>query len=273
MQADWPFMREIAMNTIQDQIIEKLSLIEAEHKIKIPLAVESGSRAWGFASPDSDYDCRFVYVRPKDFYLSVFEQKDTIDYTPDAIFDLSGWDLKKFIEHLVKSNAVMLEWLQSNVIYRKNATVARELWELGKAFFNPVSVSWHYLSMAKNKLEEVSQGETSKIKRYFYIMRPLACVRFIREHGEVPFMEYRKNFEQISVPSVIRDEIDELMAQKEQAKEAQEIARNRLLIDYFQQEVAEAEHWLSGAKFEKNQDYARADQCFRTIIEMGNADG
>lgn len=111
--------RKDDMNTIQNQIIEKLGLIEAEHKIKIPLAVESGSRAWGFASPDSDYDCRFVYVRPRDFYLSVFEQKDTIDYTPDAIFDLSGWDLKKFISHLVRSNAVMLEWLQSNVIYRK----------------------------------------------------------------------------------------------------------------------------------------------------------
>jgi predicted nucleotidyltransferase len=261
------------MNTFQIQIIEKLSIIETEHNIKIPLAVESGSRAWGFASPDSDYDCRFVYVRPRDFYLSVFEQKDTIDYTPDAIFDLSGWDLKKFIFHLVKSNAVMLEWLQSNVIYRKNEAIAGELGELGKAFFNPISVSWHYLSMAKNKLEDVSQGETAKIKRYFYVMRPLACVRFIRERGEVPFMEYRRNLELISVPDVIRSEIDELMAQKEQAKEAQEIARNGMLIDYFNQEVAEAERWLNGAKFEKNQDYARADQCFREIIDMVNADG
>ena len=261
------------MDIIQDQIIEKLGLIETEHNIKIPLAVESGSRAWGFASPDSDYDCRFVYVHPKDFYLSVFEQKDTIDYTPDAIFDLSGWDLRKFIAHLVKSNGVMLEWLQSNVIYRKNETIAGELWELGKAFFNPISVSWHYLSMAKNKLEDVSQGETAKIKRYFYIMRPLACIRFIQERGEVPFMEYRRNLDLISVPGVIRDEIDELMAQKEQAKEAQEIVRNGMLVDYFQQEVAESERWLSGAKFEKYQDYARADQCFRTIIEMVNADG
>lgn len=260
------------MESIQHQIVEKLRLVEAEHQVKIPLAVESGSRAWGFASPDSDYDCRFVYVRPKDFYLSVFDQKDTVDYQPDAVFDLSGWDLKKFIQHLVKSNAVMLEWLQSNVIYKKDAAVAERLWELGKVFFNPVAVSWHYLSMAKNKLEDVCSSEKSKIKRYFYILRPLACVRFIRERGEVPYMEYRQNLEAINVPDDIREEIARLLELKEQAKEAQLITRNRLLTDYFAREMSEAESWLSGAKHVRNPEYWRADQCFREIIEMVNAD-
>lgn len=258
------------MGTIQTQILEKLSLMEAEHHIKIPLAVESGSRAWGFASPDSDYDCRFVYVRPKDDYLTVFQRKESIDYTPDAVFDVSGWDLRKFIGLLVKSNAVTLEWLQSNVVYQKDDVVAGMLWELGQGFFNPVSVTWHYLSMAKNKLDEVSQNDVSKIKRYFYIMRPLACVRFIREHGEIPFMEYQRNLNLITVPDDIRDEIGRLMAQKELSLEGDLVPQNRTLIHYFTDEIAQAEEWLKTVSHEKNRDYAKADGCFRTIIEMVN---
>lgn len=140
---------------IREQILRQLSQIEREHNIRIPIAIESGSRAWGFASPDSDYDCRFLYVHPRDWYLSVFEGKDTIEYTPDAVFDVGGWDVHKVIQHLVKSNAVMLEWLSSPVIYRMDERVRDELWKLGEAFFNPVAVCWHYLSMARNKLAEI----------------------------------------------------------------------------------------------------------------------
>lgn len=258
------------MDSIQNQIIQKLGSIETEHHIKIPLAVESGSRAWGFASPDSDYDCRFVYVHPQDYYLSIYERKDTIDYMPDAIFDLSGWDLKKFIVHLVKSNAVMLEWLQSNEVYRKDEFIANQLWELGKAFFNPVSVSHHYLSMAKHKLNEVQQNDTAKIKHYFYIMRPLACIRYIRENQDIPYMEYQRNLETITVPSDILIEINRLLGRKALLKEAHVIPQNRLLLNYFAKEMDEAEEWLSGIKFEKNRDYEQANRCFRNMIRMVN---
>ncbi|MDL2288904.1 nucleotidyltransferase domain-containing protein [Oscillospiraceae bacterium OttesenSCG-928-F05] len=239
------------MHRIRAQIMEKLRLIEAEHGVKIPLAVESGSRAWGFASPDSDYDCRFVYVRPESEYLSVFERKDTIDYTPDAVFDLGGWDLKKFIQHLVKSNAVAHEWLQSNEIYRRDDAVADRLWTLGQAFFNPVSTSWHYLSMAKKKLADIEAKNAAKMKTYFYVMRPLACARFIREQGGVPFMEYRRNLEGIDVPARIRDELDMLMLKKARTDESELLAQNRILIDYFKQELDEAELWLKAARHEK----------------------
>ena len=261
------------MRDVQSEILEKLCQIEAEHQIKIPLAVESGSRAWGFASPDSDYDCRFVYVRPKDDYLTVFTRKDTIDYAPDAVFDLSGWDLRKFITHLVKSNAVMLEWLRSGVFYRRDHEVSEMLWQLGRAYFDPVATVWHYLSMARNNLGEILSAEKAKIKRYFYVMRPLACARFILEHGEVPFMEYSRNLGEITVPDVIREEICELMARKEHTDEGMQIAKNQPLVTYFMREVSELEKWLGTAKHEKLRDYDRADRCFRELVERVSAHG
>ena len=261
------------MDNIQNQIIEKLNHIEIEHNIKIPIAVESGSRAWGFASPNSDYDCRFVYVHPQEFYLSVFEQKDTIEYIPDTIFDLSGWDLRKFITHLVKSNVVMLEWLKSNIIYCKEDEIYNMLWELGGDFFNPISASWQYLSTAKNKLEELDRNGPNKIKKYFYILRPLACVRFIREQGSIPFMEYEKNVKVIDTPKEVRDEIANLIAIKKEANEGDFLQLHKMMFDYFDEEVTLAEKWLVDAKYNKEKNYTKVDQYFRKIIEEANKGG
>lgn len=64
---------------MRERIIELLHSIEAEHGVKVLYACESGSRAWGFASPDSDYDVRFVYVRPLEDYLSLVPVRDVIE--------------------------------------------------------------------------------------------------------------------------------------------------------------------------------------------------
>lgn len=95
------------MSDIKAKIMQKLSETEAHYNVKIPLAIESGSRGWGFASPDSDYDCRFVYVHERDWYLSVLDKSDIIEYAADPIYDVNGWDIKKVLQHIMKSNAVM----------------------------------------------------------------------------------------------------------------------------------------------------------------------
>lgn len=258
---------------IREQILIQLEDLETEHNIHIPIAIESGSRAWGFASPDSDYDCRFIYVHPKDWYLSVFEGKDTIELTPDALFDVGGWDVRKVIRHIVKSNAVMLEWLSSGITYRMDEAVRRELRILGEAFFNPVAVCWHYLSMARNKLEEIEQSDSAKIRKYFYVLRPLACIRFIQAKGQIPYMEYRRNLAEIPLPSEVREQIGLLLKEKETADEGFQIPRNEILLDYFHGETAWAEDWLKGLHHEKNRDYTQADQTLRKIIEMVNGNG
>lgn len=253
---------------IKEQILQKLTLAEQEHLVKIPIAVESGSRSWGFASPDSDYDCRFIYIHKREWYLSVFEGKDTISYTPDAVFDIGGWDLRKAIQHITKSNAVMLEWLSSDVLYRMNESVHQELWVLAKTFFNPIAVCWHYLSLAQNKITEIESEETCKIKAYCYVLRPLACIRYIREHGEIPYMNYHENLSRITLGDPIREEISRLLAQKQLAKEGHPIPRNQILLSYFHDECEQAKNWLGSLKHEKNRDYEQANRTFRKLIEM-----
>ena len=260
------------MNEIQLRIQKNLKEMEQERNIRIPLAVESGSRAWGFASPDSDYDCRFIYVHPKDRYLSVFANKDTITLVPDKIFDVNGWDVKKVIQHLVKSNAVMLEWLKSGVVYQEDERVVKLLQALGREFFNPQACGWHYLNMAKKKLDLILTDETTKIKNYFYVMRPLACIQYIKEKAAIPYMEYQKNLVCIFVGKDILAEIEKMLRMKEGAKEAEPIKRNLPLIQYFQSEITAMEEWLSEYKFNKDKDFEKADVCFRNIVEMVWAD-
>jgi len=138
-------------NNIKNAIIQKLRDAEEINHVKILFAIESGSRGWGFASPDSDYDCRFVYVHEKEWYLSIFDKPEFIEYDTDKIFDVNGWDLKKFVLHIIKSNAVMFEWLTSNEFYIRNEPITILLQGLAEQFFNPVAVSHHYLSLAQKK--------------------------------------------------------------------------------------------------------------------------
>ncbi|MDR1689357.1 MAG: nucleotidyltransferase domain-containing protein [Clostridiales bacterium] len=255
------------MTDIKEQIQNKLYATEEQYNVKIPLAVESGSRGWGFASADSDYDCRFIYVHKKDWYLTVLDKMDFIEYPADSVFDINGWDIRKFIKHIIKSNAVMLEWLSSNEVYVKNERVTGLLQNLAASFFNPIAVSHHYLSIAKNKLAQILSEDTSKLKRYFYVLRPIANLNYIHQHGVMPYMEYDKTLAETAIPPEILSEIKELTAIKASSDETLKIERNEKLIAYFTQEINSFTVRLNGMKFEKNRAYFRADAVFREIIE------
>ena len=118
------------------QIKNKLDLIEYEEKTRIILAVESGSRAWGFASPDSDYDARFIYVRRPEDYIKLQPVRDVIEWQLDDVFDVSGWDLQKALRLLHESNPTLHEWCASPIVYKENAP-ADPLCELAARHFNP----------------------------------------------------------------------------------------------------------------------------------------
>ena len=264
---------ELPEEHITRMIIQKLLDTQENYDVKIPLAVESGSRGWGFASPDSDYDCRFVYIHEKDWYLSVFDKPDIIEYAAGKVFDINGWDLKKFIAHTVKSNAVMLEWLSSNEVYLKNEPIALLLSELGKQFFNPVSVSHHYLSMAVKKYTEIISADKSKLKNYFYVMRPLANIRFIENYGKMPYMEYSRTLAEIDIDEDIRNEINRITEIKKHSDESYTIARNELLLGYLDDEIKRQNERLPDVSFKKNRNYEQADTIFKNILEMVWNDG
>ncbi|MBF8149193.1 nucleotidyltransferase domain-containing protein [Winogradskyella sp. F6397] len=170
---------------MKTKILEKLSQIEKDKNIEILFAVESGSRAWGFESPDSDYDIRFVYKHKKEWYLNLWEQKDTIEFMNEDDLDGSGWEFRKALKLLAKSNASFLGWLFSPIVYRADQTFLNEIRILAQNNFNPVSGFYHYHSMSKG-FEETLDTEEMTLKSFFYAIRTALCANWVYKKGTIP---------------------------------------------------------------------------------------
>jgi predicted nucleotidyltransferase len=208
---------------MKERILQELSRLEREHSVRILLAVESGSRAWGFASPDSDYDVRFIYAHDRDWYLSVFESRDVIEeMLPDRL-DISGWDLRKTLRLFSKCNLALNEWLGSPITYSEVPEFRRQLLDLIPQYFNPIAALHHYRSMADRALTENLDGDRIKIKKLFYVLRPLLACRWIEHTSTQPPTEFEKLTQSAWVTAAERDWIAELLKKKSAAVEAQAI--------------------------------------------------
>ncbi len=161
----------------------RLADIECSHGVSIPLAIESGSRAWGFPSPDSDYDCRFVFVRPVDHYLSPWQERDVIETPLEGDLDVNGWDLAKAIKLLLKGNAVIIEWLTSPIVYGADARFREEFLALAARHASRELIGRHYLHLG-DRQRRVYFGEGKRVaqKKIFYALRPAAALRWLRLH-------------------------------------------------------------------------------------------
>ena len=251
---------------IKEAIIDKLQHIEQSYEVKIPLAIESGSRGWGFAAANADYDCRFIYVHRAERYLSVLEMDEFIEYELDETYDIKGYDLKRVLKYILKSQATINEWLSSNVVYIKNDPITNKLSELAAGFFNPIPVSYHYLSLAKKMMAEITAADEAKIKKYFYILRPIANLNYIQQYGKMPYMEYNKTLDATNPPSDVFAAIQALKAQKAVLLEHDKIPQHTFLLGYFSSEISRFERVLKEMKHEKNTDYTLLDEAFRAII-------
>jgi len=198
---------------VKEIISQKLLQIEKDHNVKIIYAIESGSRAWGFESIDSDYDVRFIYVHTINWYLNILPKKDVIEYPITKEFDYSGWDLRKTLFLMNKSNPVLFEWLRSPIIYYKDSFSFQILEELSKHYFSPISSIYHYLHMARGNYREFLQSEKVKIKKYFYVLRPILGCMWIENYEETPPMEFEKLLIQITDKELL-EEITELLKRK-----------------------------------------------------------
>lgn len=171
--------------TIADRIGAELARIEVEHDVRIILAVESGSRAWGFASTDSDYDVRFIYVHRRDWYLSIDERRDVIELPIVDELDINGWDLRKALKLLRKSNPPLFEWLASPIVYRQWPE-AEALRALAQTCYGTRPAFFHYLHMARGNHRAYLQGDEVWLKKYLYVLRPLLALRWIEVHADHP---------------------------------------------------------------------------------------
>ena len=180
--------------TIESEILRRIRAAEEQHGVRVLLAVESGSRAWGFESPNSDFDARFIYAHPKDWYLSVGleEQRDVIEYPIVDDIDLNGWDIRKSLRLFGKSNPAFIEWIQSPIIYIEHGSFAAQVRNLTPSIYSCESGIHHYRKMAKTNFRGYLKGDLVPLKKYFYVLRPLLAVRWLERYECAAPIEFQK---------------------------------------------------------------------------------
>ena len=209
--------------TMREEIMANLRAIEARHDVTVLFACESGSRGWGFASPDSDYDVRFIYVNRPPWYLTVMPRRDVIEVPISGDLDINGWDLRKALGLMRESNPTLLEWLRSPIVYREDALAMPRFRALSEAVFSNARGWHHYASMAKKNFREHLQADEVRYKKYLYVLRPLLAARWIRTQPGVPPMRFadlaQKTLDAVRDAALI-DEINALLEVKMRAGEA-----------------------------------------------------
>lgn len=246
------------------EIIEKIKQIEVTRGVEVLLAVESGSRAWGFASPDSDYDIRFIYRHEKDWYLSPWDKDETIEFMTEDDLDGSGWDLRKTFHLLLKSNAALLSWFYSPIVYKENPEFVALFRPLTDACFSPIAVSYHYLSMSKKYLE-ACRSDAVKLKSYFYCLRTALTGKWIIEKGTVPPVLFSELL--VLVDDETRIKIEDLIALKATKDEAYYHPNDWKLFGYLEKTIADNEEKsksLTGSKTDK----IEMEKVFREILML-----
>ena len=246
-------------------ISESLARIESEYGVRVLYACESGSRAWGFESNDSDYDVRFLYAHPRDWYLSVLERRDVIELAPDGVLDINGWDLRKALRLLRKSNPALLEWLQSPIVYREDAQALDALRSLAARCYAPNTCLQHYLHMAKGNYREYLHGDQVWLKKYLYVLRPVLACRWIEAgRGQVP-MELALLVAACVESPALRAAVDMLLAQKRAGAELDRGPPVAVTSEFLQSEIVRLEALPPPAHAERPDD-EELDEVFRRLV-------
>lgn len=262
-----------AQDTIEPSVAaairDRLARVTQQAEATVLWAVESGSRAWGFPSPDSDYDCRFLFVRPLSHYLTPWPRRDTIELPIEDKLDLAGWDLGKAITLLLKGNAVLLEWLSSPIVYAGDHTLRDRLLGLAASHGNRTATAHHYLNLGERQRHlHLAAHEPVRIKKIFYTLRPAAALRWLRKHDlGVPPMRLQRLLGESEAPAAIQTLAAELVAQKADALEADVVALPPELARWMDEEFEAARAALP-ERWNGNADAARkaAETLFQSVV-------
>jgi len=250
---------------MKNVIEEKLKEIEERENIKILHCVESGSRAWGFASPDSDYDVRFVYARPKDFYLRLEKTRDVIEWQLDDTLDINGWDVQKALRLLYKSNPTLFEWNASPIVY-KTTEEWRNISSLIDKFFVAKSGLYHYLIMAKRNYREYLKGENVRLKKYFYVLRPLLACKWILGEGTPPPMLFKTLMDKY-LDEEIKPDVEKLLDLKMNAPEIAEGKRFDRVNAYIDRTFLKMEEIIKNLPDRHMQGWEELNKAFIRLLD------
>ena len=250
---------------MNEEIIKKIAEIEARENVRVLHAIESGSRAWGFESPDSDYDVRFIYVRPAEFYLQLQPTSDVIEWQLDEVLDINGWDLNKALRLLAKSNMTLFEWDSSPIVYKTTdewlpIRVAME------DYFSVKESSMHYLSSATGNYTKYIAGKNEvKLKKYLYVLRPLLCAQWILQY-EQPAPMLFDNLVSTLLDAPMQAAVNELLAAKTAMPEAGTAERIDIIDDYIKRNMAELTSQASDLPKRVPVDWADLNKLFAESI-------
>ena len=220
----------------------------------------------GFASPDSDYDVRFIYIHRPDWYLSIADRRDVIERPIVDEYDLSGWELRKTLRLFRKSNPPLIEWLGSPIVYRERTAMAKRLRELSARHHSPRSCAYHYLNMARRNHAAYLQGDRIRLKKYLYVLRPLLAVRWIESGRGIVPMEFERLVEAMVEDPALRRAIDALLARKRSGSELGQGPRIAVIGEFIETEIAGHESALT-VGVEAPPALEALDLLFRTMLE------
>lgn len=253
-------------------IVEQLKAIEEQFHVKVLFAVESGSRAWGFPSKDSDYDVRFVYIHQPDWYLAIDPQgigkkRDVIEMPINDLLDISGWEITKALRLFRKSNPPFLEWLRSNITYYQAYSFMEELRMLEKEVFFPNASLYHYLNMAKNNYRTHLLGTEVKIKKYFYALRPVLAGKWIQQFHTVPPIDFHELLDAMVPDGELKDEINRLLERKIAGDEMDLEPRIGRLHEFLEREIASLEAYVQTLPAQTKDPTGQLDGLFRKKLQ------
>lgn len=259
------------MRDIIREIQENLDRIEDAYGVRILLAVESGSRAWGFASPDSDYDVRFIYMQNAREYLRIAPAGDVIEWQLDQVLDINGWDLKKAMYALGRGNPNVMEWAFSPIVYRK-APEWEKISGIIEHCFSEKNSLHHYCGTARHTLNAYLLGDTVKYKKYFYALRPLLCCRWILRFHTIPPVEFRKlldlfDFEEEGLTPALYHAIEDLLSKKTVTKEKDINPHIPEIIHFIEKECGRQKEILEKIPDGRRKDMTELDECFFSLLK------
>ena len=265
---------EIVGGPVRTEILRRLRAAEIEHDVRILYACESGSRAWGFASPDSDYDVRFIYVRKPDWYLSfdIEQRRDVIEYAITDEIDCGGWDIRKALYLLTRTNGALIEWLNSPVKYIETDSFAESLRVIAPKVMNPVALCYHYSHMARGNAREYLFKEQVRLKKYFYVLRPLLAIRHIEQGKGIPPVEFARLLDSV-LPESLRPSIDRLLELKRSTEELGMGAQVPEINEFIEHELERHGMAFTGQGRpeipDKKEVHAQLNQIFRDAVRSG----
>ncbi len=248
---------------MRDRILRELAVIECEEDVRVLYACESGSRAWGFASPESDYDPRFFHVHRPEWYG--VRRRDVIERPVTGNLDIAGWDLRKTLQLYRKSNPPLLEWLHSPIVYIDRYGLAARLRALLPEYYSPSACRYHYLHMASGNFRRYLEGETVAWKKYLYVLRPLLAVRWIDEGRGVTPMEFARLVENTVGDPAVKRAIGDLLRRKRSGEGPERGPHIPEIMAFIQSEMERLEDW-NEEYAEPSRDTAKLNDLFREMV-------